>query len=351
MKGIIDALSEGVYVCDLDRRITYWNKAAERITGWTAGDVVGTQCFDGILCHIDKDGHQLCGEEYCPLHRAMVTGTGTRRALLVYAQGKDGQRVPMLVNVAPMSNAEGQVIGGVETFRDASAIVHDLERAKAIQQLALQHYIPHDIIGGDYYAISKLDDHHYGLMLADIMGHGVAAALYTMHLSQLWDRFGDLMLNPAEFAGRVNKELVKVVGGDSSFATAVCGLIDLKERVFRFAGAGGPQVLLAHADGTHERLESSGLPFGLMDDASYDEADTSLRQGDSLLLFSDGAVEVMNAARTLLGVDGLMTILRKIGYPETSIRMDELEKELLKYSNAIRLEDDLTLIEIRFGRL
>jgi PAS domain S-box-containing protein len=364
MKGIIDALSEGVYVCDLDRRITYWNKAAERITGWTAGDVVGTQCFDGILCHIDKDGHQLCGEEYCPLHRAMVTGTGTRRALLVYAQGKDGQRVPMLVNVAPMSNAEGQVIGGVETFRDASAIVHDLERAKAIQQLALQkdapqdprltfgtHYIPHDIIGGDYYAISKLDDHRYGLMLADIMGHGVAAALYTMHLSQLWDRFSDLMPHPAEFAGRMNKELVKVVGGDSSFATAVCGLIDLKEGAFRFTGAGGPQMLLTHADGKHELLGNPGLPLGLMDDASYDEAGTGLRQGDSLLLFSDGAVEVMNAARKLLGVDGLMTILRRQGYPQTSIRMDTLEKELLKYSNAIRLEDDLTLIEIRFGRL
>jgi PAS domain S-box-containing protein len=364
IKGIIDALSEGVYVCDLERRITYWNKSAERITGWTVEDVIGTHCFDGILCHRDKDGHQLCGEEYCPLHRAMVTGTGTRGGLLVYARGKDGQRVPMLVSVAPIRNAQGQVIGGVETFRDASAMVHDLERAKAIQQLALQHdtpedprltfsthYIPHDIVGGDYYAISKLDDHHYGLMLADIMGHGVAAALYTMHLSQLWDRFGNLVLHPAEFAGRMNKELVKVVGGDSSFATAVCGLIDLKERVFRFAGAGGPQVLLTHADGTHERLESSGLPFGLMDDASYDEADTSLRQGDSLLLFSDGAVEVMDAARTLLGVDGLMTILRKQGYPQTGIQMDTLEEELLKYSNAIRLEDDLTLIEIRFGRL
>ena len=65
-KEIIDSLSEGVYVCDLERRITYWSRSAERITGWAAEDVVGTQCFDGILCHIDKDGHQLCGEEYCP---------------------------------------------------------------------------------------------------------------------------------------------------------------------------------------------------------------------------------------------------------------------------------------------
>ena len=127
--AIINSLSDGVYVCNLDRRITYWSKSAERITGWSVADVVGRQCFDNVLCHIDKDGHKLCGEEYCPLHRAMVTDTGSRGSLLVYAQAKDGQRIPMQVSVAPIRDAAGRVIGGVETFRDASTMVHDLARA------------------------------------------------------------------------------------------------------------------------------------------------------------------------------------------------------------------------------
>jgi PAS domain S-box-containing protein len=363
IKDIMDSLSEGVYVCDVDRRITYWSKSAHRITGWAPEEVVGSRCYEDILCHVDKDGHQLCGEEYCPLHRAIVTGISTMAPLLVYAKGKDGQRVPMLVSVAPIRNAKGQVIGGVETFQDASAVVHDLERAKAIQELALQHdvpedprvtftahYIPHGIVGGDYYAIDKLDDHRYGLILADVTGHGIPAALYTMHLSQLWDRFHGLVPYPAEFADKANKELVKVVRGEGSFATAVCGFLDIEEEVFRFAGAGGPEVLLTHADGTHEYLQSPGLPLGIMKDTTYDEASISVRQGDSLLLFSDGAVEVMDAARKTLGVEGLLTMLRNQGYPQNGIRMDALEEELLKYSNAIRLEDDLTLIEIRFGK-
>ena len=198
IKDIINSLNEGVYVCDLDRRITYWSKSAERITGWTADEVVGRQCFDNVLCHIDKDGHLLCGEEYCPLHRAMVTGIGSKGSLLVYARNTRGGRIPMHVSVSPIRDDSGHVIGGVETFRDASGEVQDLERARAIQGLALQHelpddprvrftthYIPHDIVGGDYYAFEKLRADRYGLMLADVMGHGVSAALYTMHLNQL----------------------------------------------------------------------------------------------------------------------------------------------------------------------
>ena len=56
IRAVIDSFSDGVYMCDLDRRITYWSASAERITGWSAEDVVGRQCFDNILCHIDKDG-------------------------------------------------------------------------------------------------------------------------------------------------------------------------------------------------------------------------------------------------------------------------------------------------------
>jgi PAS domain S-box-containing protein len=357
---IIDSLNDGIYLCDMQRRITYWSKAAERITGWTAEEVVGRQCFDNILCHIDKDGHRLCGKEYCPLHRSIVTETGSNTALLVFAKGKNGQRIPMQVSVAPLRDADGNVIGGVETFQEASAEVHDMERAKTIQRLTLQHdlpedcrvkftphYVPHAIVGGDYYAIEKLGENSYGIMLADVMGHGVAAALYTMHISSLWSSYRHLLHDPATFAAKLNNELLKVVKTDESFATAVCGLLDLKARVFRFIGAGGPQILQMRTDGTADCLETSGLPFAIMADASYEETSVDLLAGDRLLLFSDGAVEVSNAAGEMLGFDGLVAMLKKQGYPAADIRMETLEEKLLKYSNAIRLDDDLTLLDIQ----
>ena len=350
VEAVINSLCDGVYVCDLERRITYWSKSAARITGWREADVVGRQCLDNVLCHIDKDGRKLCGEEYCPLHRAMVTGKVSQVSQLVYAQGAQGQRIPMQVTVAPVYNDAGKVIGGVETFRDASTIVHDLERAKAIQQSAMEEDIPDNIPVAfrTHYIPLDIGDDQYGLMLADVMGHGIAAALYTMHLSSLFNQHYPLLKNPSEFTAIMNEELTSIIKAETSFATAVCGLVDLNELTFRFASAGGPEVMLMHADRTYECLKSTGLPLGLMAEADYEEFSTEVHQGDCLLLFSDGAVEVKNADGKLLGTKGLIEILRNRGYPQKHIQIEALHEDLLKYSNSIRLEDDLTMIEVRF---
>jgi phosphoserine phosphatase RsbU/P len=356
---ILDSLSDGVYVCDRERKITYWSKSAERITGWTSQDVVGRRCLDDVLCHIDKDGHALCGEEFCPLHRSMITGTISTVPLIVFAKSKDGRRVPMQVSVSPIRDANGEIIGGVETFRDMSTVLADLERAKRIQSLSLEQdlpedrrvrfstfYTPHDIVGGDYFSIRQLNADQYGFLLADAMGHGIAAALHTMHLSSLWGRFHQLLTRPADFAATVNNELGKVVK-DESFATAVCGVIDAKERTLRFAAAGGPPIVVFRANGNAEQIESPGFPFGMLVDSGYDEVETHLDSGDCLLLFSDGAFEIHNAQDQMLGVDGLMGILKGFGYPTSGIQMKAVEEELLRFSNGLRLDDDVTFLEVR----
>ena len=304
---ILDSLGDGVYVTDPDRQILYWNKTAERITGWSAADMVGRYCFDEILSHVDKDGHPLCGKEYCPLHRSIVTGIGSE-CPLVFALGKDGRRVPVRVSVAPIRDSQGAVVGGVEVFRDISDSVRDLEKARTIQSISLQHalpqderirfathYVPHDIVGGDYYGVRQLDANRYGFFLADVMGHGVAAALYTMHLSSLWDRYHALLATPAVFAGTINRELSRIVQGGEAFAAGVCGSIDVAAQKIVFAGAGNPPALLIRADGEFEQRECPGMLWGLMEEADYDEIELKVRPGDSLLLFSDGAVEIHNA--------------------------------------------------------
>lgn len=361
-RTILDSLGDGVYVTDPDRRILYWNKAAERITGWLAEDIVGRTCFDNILSHVDKDGHHLCGREYCPLHRAIVTGV-SGECPLMFAKKKDGRRMPMQTTVAPIRNSSGAIVGGVEVFRDMSPAFRDLQKARAIQSISLQHdlprdprvtfsthYIPHNIVGGDYYGFRQLDADRYGFFLADVMGHGLAAALYTMHLSALWDRYHPLLRTPAAFAVKIGNELNRIVKDGEAFAAGICGLVDLIGHEVVLSGAGNPPALLIHSNSDYEQVECSGLLFGVMEDAPYDAVRIGLHPGDRLLLFSDGATEIHNADDKLLGGDGLIAILKRLGYPESDMQVAAIEEELLKYSNAVRLEDDLTFVEICISR-
>ena len=358
---ILNSLNEGVYVCDLDRRIVFWSKSAERITGWQSQDVVGKRCLEDILCHVDKDNHRLCGEEYCPMHRSMITGVTTTVPIIVFAQGKDGRRIPTQVTTAPIRNEAGEIIGGVETFRDVSPMLVDLERAQKIQSQALEHDLPedprlrfstffmsYDIVGGDFHAIRMLDEDRYGFLLADMEGHGMAAALYAMHLSIQWNRHFQLVKKPTDFAAAVNAELVKLFGSVVTFATAVCGVIDARAGTLCFTAAGGPPPLIIHEDWTVEEPKSQGPPLGVMEDIPYREKTVKLAPGDSILLFSDGAVEIQNARNEWLRVEGFTQILKSLDYPRTQLSMDVLEEALLKFSNDIRLQDDITIIEVRF---
>jgi sigma-B regulation protein RsbU (phosphoserine phosphatase) len=361
---VLDSINEGVYVTDIDRTIRYWGKAAERITGWTANEVVGKKCLDDILCHIDKDGHRLCGEEYCPLHRSIITGKSSTVPIIVFAQTREGGRVPLQVSVSPLRNEAGETIGGVETFRDISYEMSDIDRARKIQQLSLQHelpfdprvkftfrYVPQDVIGGDYLAVGPLTADHYGFLIADVTGHGVPAALYTMFLSSLWATHRELLIKPAEFASVVGNRLEQLIEESMPFAAAICGVLDLKQGVMRLVGAGNPTPLIRRANGTWEEPQACGLPLGLMCGAEYEETVVPLQAGDSLLFFTDGAVEIRKADGEFIGTDGLRRILDELHYPMPEFPHKEIESRLLTASNRIRFDDDLTFLDVQIREI
>ncbi|MHB1640512.1 MAG: GGDEF domain-containing protein [Candidatus Dormibacteria bacterium] len=112
-KDLIDNLHDGVYFVDLDRVITYWNKGAERITGYSAAQAVGHPCQGNMLNHVTANGKPLCGD-HCPLARVMADGK-VREAEIFLHHG-DGHLVPVLVRAAPVRDEQGTITGAVETF-------------------------------------------------------------------------------------------------------------------------------------------------------------------------------------------------------------------------------------------
>ena len=85
-----------------------------------------------------------------------------------------------------------------------------------------------------------------------------------------------------------------------------------------------------------------------MEDIPYKEKTVTLDSGDSVLLFSDGATEIQNSENEWLGISGFTQILKALDYPKVPLNMETLEEELLKFSNDIRLQDDITIIEVRY---
>lgn len=135
---ILENLHDGLYFTDLKRNIIYWNKAAERLTGFSAAEVIGKSCANNILCHVDEDGCNLC-ENVCPLSRTIASGQPQTSE--IYLHHKQGHRIPVSVRVSPRFDDQGKVIGGIELFTDISHREVTELRLKELQQLAMLDHL------------------------------------------------------------------------------------------------------------------------------------------------------------------------------------------------------------------
>ena len=117
LASVLNDVFDGVYIVDRQRRILFWNRAAERMTGFAAGEVRGRWCGDGILDHIDENGTCLC-KSACPLTHVFSTGCPIEKK--VYPRAKNGRRFPTITHAAPLHNEAGEIVAAVEIFRDAT---------------------------------------------------------------------------------------------------------------------------------------------------------------------------------------------------------------------------------------
>jgi diguanylate cyclase (GGDEF)-like protein/PAS domain S-box-containing protein len=132
---VLDNLFEGVYCVNSNKEITYWNRGAERITGYCSRDVLGSKCSDNILVHIDKAGNKLCLND-CPLLDSIMTG---RDHLLegISLHHKKGHRVPIFVSVSPIKNKSGRILGAIEVFQSDRPTIWDKQYTKGLRKMAL----------------------------------------------------------------------------------------------------------------------------------------------------------------------------------------------------------------------
>ena len=119
--SILDNIQDGVYYVDIHRKIKFWNKGAEQITGYQADEMLGLECPESKLNHIDEFGNHLCITG-CPLFATNIDGVV--RTERVFVRHKNGYRIPLLTTVYPIRE-NGVIVGSVEVFTRNSPKAYD----------------------------------------------------------------------------------------------------------------------------------------------------------------------------------------------------------------------------------
>jgi diguanylate cyclase (GGDEF)-like protein/PAS domain S-box-containing protein len=130
-KSLIDNLYDGVYFVDTSRLITYWNKGAERITGYRSQDILGQYCHANILDHVTDSGTHLC-KDGCPLMATIQDGKP--REAEVHLRHAEGYRVSVLVRTTPIYDSENNIIGAVEVFSNNQSLFKMKRRVDELEK-------------------------------------------------------------------------------------------------------------------------------------------------------------------------------------------------------------------------
>ncbi|MHC4714904.1 MAG: PP2C family protein-serine/threonine phosphatase [Planctomycetota bacterium] len=357
---VLNRLNIGAYVTDLNRGIIIWNRKAEEITGHKAENVVGTACWDNVLNHVDKDGHELCRTDLCPLRRSILLGVETKDPILVYARRPDGTRAAVSVSTAPLRDPDGNIVGGIETFRDESGQVADMQFAQKIQRHLFPQrlpaadpmefdvrYFPHDLVGGDFYDALELENGKVGVLVADVRGHGVSAALYTMWLRMLEENFKERAEDPEQMITALNRALARFTLSES-FATAIYGVVDPAAGTLEYSNAGHPPPLhYRKASADVAELESHGMPLGVTSDEVYESAVVDLEPGDIILAYTDGLAEVTDREGRMLNAERLSALMLNAVKSGPRLLLDRMYETVRALSKDVALADDCTLLSIR----
>jgi sigma-B regulation protein RsbU (phosphoserine phosphatase) len=359
IEEIVDGMLDWVRVIDLDNNIIYMNKAMSE--GLSYPDL-GKKCYEilgrgepCINCTLRKvvfDGHSHEKEEH-------VNG-----------------RIFSVMS-SPIRNNEGKIIAAVEVLRDTTQVKQlyektkeqntelkkDLEMARKLQLSLLPKppsdkrfdfamvFMPCKSLGGDFLDIFSIDNSHLGLYIADVSGHGVQASLMTVFLRSTLNR---KLLSPAEAFEELYFEFNrgKLDLDEDLYISVFYTVIDLDQKSMVYSNAGLNVIPIVYNRDRFDMLRLPGIPISNWAKCpGYKDASRKLQSGDRLFLYSDGILEMRNAANEQYGEERLLEILQKNDLKPSELlqKIKESSFDFAGIETGVALKDDVTmaLLEIK----
>jgi sigma-B regulation protein RsbU (phosphoserine phosphatase) len=224
--------------------------------------------------------------------------------------------------------------------------------APAASELLFAHrYVPASTLGGDFFDIVRLSDSRCGILVCDVMGHGVRAGLLTALIRGVVEEVGPHARDAAQVLGEINRALMPIVHqtGQPVFATAFYAVIDTVAHTLSFGNAGHPPPLVLRAGtGTVDQLALSDPEpaTGLIEDFAYTSHHCVFAPGDVFLGYTDGLFEADDAAGNQFGEARLRAFLgRHTGTPGAAL-LEQLVNEIVAFTGHAHFDDDICALTV-----
>ena len=205
-------------------------------------------------------------------------------------------------------------------------------------------------VGGDFYDFFMLDDRHLTLVVADVSGKGIPAALFMVIAKTLIKNEATIGLDPASIFTKVNHMLCE--GNEyNMFVTAWLGIFDTETGILTYANAGHNPPLIKTGDGDFEYLKTRhGFVLGGMDGIKYRQQELKIEPGDRLFLYTDGVTEADRADGALYGNDRLKSFLNVHQKDNLEQVLQELHQDIVNFADGAEQADDVTMMLMEYRR-
>ncbi len=225
---------------------------------------------------------------------------------------------------------------------------HDIPRISGLEIAA--RYIPMSLVAGDFYDFIVVDEKHVGILVADVSGHGLPAALIASMLKAAFAAQAPHASEPARVLSGLNQSLCGKF--KNHFVTGAYVFVDMEKNCIKYAGAGHPPLLLwRQSSAAASEVLENGLLLGFFKDAPYSVVEVCVQPGDKAVLYTDGILETRSPSKEEFGPDLFKVFLESNHDLKADKFADLMLDELTGWSENHKgngQEDDITLLVIDF---
>lgn len=208
---------------------------------------------------------------------------------------------------------------------------------------------PSKHVGGDYYDIIPLGAGKVAVVIADVAGKGVPAALLMASLQSSLRAEADPWRRPSEVISILNETIYEHTAGDT-FATIFYGVIDFEREILTYCSAGQTPPVIMRKDLSFELLDRTSIVLGIASRPAYSDASVPIRAGDLLFLYTDGVTDELNRDEQPYGEERLIGVLRQSYGLNLDTLLERVYSEVLGHTGGVT-QDDLTALAIRVESL